>query len=98
MVDESSGSLKQSGKTPFMLRITISVSDARAQDILMASLEPEFDAINSKRVRLQVKSSQHRIVFHLAAQDVTALRAAATSLMRLYSVADGVLRIDGEKE
>lgn len=97
MVDESSDSPRQIGETPFMFRILLSVSDAHTRDTLMASLKPEFAAINSKRVGLQVKISQHRIVFHLAAHDVTALRAAATSLMRLYSVADGVLKLKVKK-
>lgn len=93
MVDESSGSLKQIVETQFMFRIILYVSDTHTRDTLIASLKPEFAAINSKRVGLQVKISRHRIVFHLAAHDVTALRAAATSLMRLYSVADGVLQL-----
>lgn len=93
MVDDSSDSMIQDEATKFTLRITIFVSDMHSRDTLMAALEPEFAAINSKRVKLLVKLSQQSIVFHLAANDVTALRAAATSIIRLYSVADGVLQL-----
>jgi tRNA threonylcarbamoyladenosine modification (KEOPS) complex Pcc1 subunit len=93
MVDDTSSSRIQIEATQFTLRITIFASDMHARDTLMAALEPEYPAINSKRVKLLVKLNQHNIVFHLAANDVTALRAAATSLIRLYSVADGVLQL-----
>jgi tRNA threonylcarbamoyladenosine modification (KEOPS) complex Pcc1 subunit len=63
------------------------------RDTLLAAFKPEFPAIDSKRVVLQVKLSRNQLVFHLAATDVTALRAAATSLMRLYVVADGVQQL-----
>ncbi len=75
---------------PFTLTITLDTESPRTLGTLLAALEPEFASIDSKRVRLLVNSNQNQIVFHLAATDVTALRAAATSLMRLYTVADGV--------
>ncbi|MFX1540804.1 MAG: KEOPS complex subunit Pcc1 [Promethearchaeota archaeon] len=75
---------------PFTLTITLHTESPRTRDTLLAALEPEFASIDSKRVRLLVNSNQNQIVFHLAATDVTALRAAATSLVRLYTVADGV--------
>ncbi|MFX1562526.1 MAG: KEOPS complex subunit Pcc1 [Promethearchaeota archaeon] len=96
MVNESSN--PQRHGMPFAIRITISFSDPHSQETIMSSLKPELAAINSKRVRLQVKSSRNKIVFHLAALDATALRAAAISLMRLYSVADGVLKLYGEEK
>ena len=60
------------------------------QEVIWSALEPEFASIDSKRVKFHSKSDKNEIVFHLTAQDVTALRAAATTLMRLYVVADGV--------
>jgi tRNA threonylcarbamoyladenosine modification (KEOPS) complex Pcc1 subunit len=75
---------------PYTLSIVLHTPTAENQDIVLAALKPEFASIDSKRVALQVNSNQNQIVFHLAAKDVTALRAAATSLLRLYLVADGV--------
>ena len=75
---------------PFTLTITLDTKSPQIHGTLLAALEPEFTSIDSKRVRLLVNSNQNQIVFHLAATDVTALRAAVTSLMRLYTVADGV--------
>ena len=93
MVNPSSPSRPSKTAKPFRLQITVFVQDKSAQDTLLAALTPEVAAINSKRVTLQVKSSQNQIHFHLAAQDITALRAAATSLIRLYTVADGVQQL-----
>jgi tRNA threonylcarbamoyladenosine modification (KEOPS) complex Pcc1 subunit len=74
----------------YKLTITLNEKNPEDLDAVLAALKPEFASIDSKRVALQVKSNQNQIVFHLAAKDVTALRAAATSLVRLYLVADGV--------
>ncbi len=74
----------------YKLTITLHAKNPTNRDVILAALKPEFASIDSKRVTLQVKSNQNQIVFHLAAKDVTALRAAATSLVRLYLVADGV--------
>jgi tRNA threonylcarbamoyladenosine modification (KEOPS) complex Pcc1 subunit len=74
----------------YKLTITLHAKNPENRDAVLAALKPEFASIDSKRVALQVKSNQNQIVFHLAAKDVTALRAAATSLVRLYLVADGV--------
>ncbi|MFW9983691.1 MAG: KEOPS complex subunit Pcc1 [Candidatus Odinarchaeota archaeon] len=74
----------------YKLTITLHAKNPANRDVILAALKPEFASIDSKRVTLQVKSNQNQIVFHLAAKDVTALRAAATSLVRLYLVADGV--------
>ncbi|MFX1301620.1 MAG: KEOPS complex subunit Pcc1 [Promethearchaeota archaeon] len=74
----------------YTLTITLHTKNLANRDVILAALKPEFASIDSKRVALQVKSNQYQIVFHLAAKDVTALRAAATSLVRLYLVADGV--------
>ncbi|MFX0078340.1 MAG: KEOPS complex subunit Pcc1 [Candidatus Hermodarchaeota archaeon] len=75
---------------PYKLTITLHVKNTANRDAVLTALKPEFASIDSKRVALQVKSNQNQIVFHLAAKDVIALRAAATSLVRLYLVADGV--------
>lgn len=77
-------------KNPYTLTITIHSKTTEYQDTLLAAIEPEFASIDSKRVRFHIKSNQNQIVFHLAAKDVTALRASATSLMRLFMVVNGV--------
>ncbi len=90
MVKSSTHAFKATTTHPFLLTITFHVKSVQKRDIIFKALQPEFPAIDSKRVRFHSKPSQNQIVFHLAAQDVTALRATATSLMRLYLVADGV--------
>jgi len=80
------------GARRFKLTITVFTKNEEYREAILSSLGPELAAIDSKRVTLQVKPARDRIEFHLVAGDVTALRAAATSLVRLYGVADGVLR------
>jgi tRNA threonylcarbamoyladenosine modification (KEOPS) complex Pcc1 subunit len=75
---------------PFALTITINPKTSQNKTVIWSALEPELLSIDSKRVKLHSKSNKTEIVFHLTASDVNALRAAATSLMRLYLVADGV--------
>ncbi len=75
---------------PHTLTITFNPESPQKQEAIWSALEPEFASIDSKRVKFHSKSNKNEIVFHLTAQDVTALRAAATTLMRLYVVADGV--------
>jgi len=75
---------------PHILTITFHPENPQNQEAIWSALQPEFASIDSKRVKVHNKSTKHTLVFHLTAQDVTALRAAATSLMRLYVVADGV--------
>jgi tRNA threonylcarbamoyladenosine modification (KEOPS) complex Pcc1 subunit len=90
MVKPSKRSSDTKPVRPYTLTVTLHTESPRTRDTMLAVLKPEFASIDSKRVRLLVNSNQNHIVFHLAATDVTALRAAATSLMRLYTVADGV--------
>ena len=75
---------------PYTLTITLNPENASKQEAIWSALEPEFVSIDSKRVKFHSTSNKKSIVFHLTALDVTALRAAATTLMRLYVVADGV--------
>ncbi|MFW9830674.1 MAG: KEOPS complex subunit Pcc1 [Candidatus Thorarchaeota archaeon] len=75
---------------PYSLRVALQLRNGQHRDAVLTALMPEFAAIDSKRVRLLNKTTDNEIVFHLTAKDVTALRAAATSLIRLYLVADGV--------
>ena len=75
---------------PYTLTMEFHLESGQKQDAIWAALKPEFPSIDSKRVKFHSKSDKNKIVFHLATQDVTALRAAATTLMRLYVVADGV--------
>ena len=77
----------------FWLTIRLVNQEGSTSDALLAMLQPEFDAIDSKRVRLQVTPTQSQLEFHLAAKDVKALRAASTSLLRLFMVAEGVLHL-----
>lgn len=84
------GNLSSAKAQQYKLTITLHAKNPANRDVILAALKPEFASIDSKRVTLQVKSNRNQIVFHLAAKDVTALRAAATSLVRLYLVADGV--------
>lgn len=93
MVTLFSPSVNPDTARPYRLTIVIMVETTQAQKTLLAALKPEFPAIDSKRVMLQVKPSRNQLVFHLAAKDVTALRAATTSLTRLYLVADGVYQL-----
>jgi len=86
------------GTGKFKLSVTLFSTDEKYRETISSSLGPELAAIDSKRVTLQVKPAPGRIEFHLAARDVTALRAAATSLVRLYDVADGVLRFVAEMD
>ncbi|MFX1565822.1 MAG: KEOPS complex subunit Pcc1 [Promethearchaeota archaeon] len=74
----------------YSLTIRIHPKTPQNRKVIWSALEPEFTSIDSKRVKFHNKSNKNEIVFHLTAQDVTALRAAATTLMRLYLVADGV--------
>ncbi|MFX1319058.1 MAG: KEOPS complex subunit Pcc1 [Promethearchaeota archaeon] len=74
----------------YTLTITLHLENVRNKAVIWSALEPELSSIDSKRVTLHNKSNTTEIVFHLTASDVNALRAAATSLMRLYLVADGV--------
>ncbi len=74
----------------YTLSITFHSESSKKQEAIWLALEPEFTSIDSKRVKFHSKSNKNKIVFHLTAKDVTALRAAATTLMRLYVVADGV--------
>jgi tRNA threonylcarbamoyladenosine modification (KEOPS) complex Pcc1 subunit len=75
---------------PYSITIRITIDSIQSRDTILAALQPEFASIDSKRLKLHNTSSQNDIVFHFAAKDVTALRAATTSLLRLYLVADGV--------
>jgi len=78
-------------KSPsYTLTITLHPENLHNKTVIWSALEPELSSIDSKRVKLHSKSTRIEIVFHLTASDVNALRAAATSLMRLYLVADGV--------
>jgi tRNA threonylcarbamoyladenosine modification (KEOPS) complex Pcc1 subunit len=72
------------------LTITFHPATTVKQQVIWSALHPEFASIDSKRVKFLSKSIKNAIVFHLTAQDATALRAAATTLMRLYVVAEGV--------
>ena len=90
MVNRPKSSASPRRKAPYWLAITMGVPDSRVRSAILAALRPEVAAIDSKRVTLDIKPSRKQIEFHLAAHDVTALRAAATSLMRLYGVAEGV--------
>jgi tRNA threonylcarbamoyladenosine modification (KEOPS) complex Pcc1 subunit len=81
----------------YNLTITLHPETAAKLEILWSALEPEFASIDSKRVKFHSTSSKKSLVFHLTALDVTALRAAATTLMRLYVVADGVHQITVKK-
>ncbi|MFX0169808.1 MAG: KEOPS complex subunit Pcc1 [Candidatus Hodarchaeota archaeon] len=84
---------RKSSKTPpapYTLTIQIQVDSVKSRDTILAALQPELASIDSKRLKLHSTSSQNLITVHLVAKDVTALRAAATSLLRLYLVADGV--------
>jgi len=92
MVSHPTTSSKRKAEAPYWLTIAVGVADSRARSAILAALAPEVAAIDSKRVTLDIKPSRKQIEFHLAAHDVTALRAAATSLMRLYSVAEGVVQ------
>lgn len=74
----------------YALTIQIHPKTPKNHQAILSALEPEFSSIDSKRVKFHNKSNKNEIVFHLTAQDVNALRAAATTLMRLYTVADGV--------
>jgi tRNA threonylcarbamoyladenosine modification (KEOPS) complex Pcc1 subunit len=75
---------------PYALTVTLHPKTPQNQAVIWSALEPEFASIDSKRVKFHSKSNTNEIVFHLTTQDVVALRAAATTLMRLYLVADGV--------
>lgn len=97
MVTFSSPSLNPGATHPYRLTIVIMIESTQAQETLLAALKPEFPAIDSKRVMLQVKPSRNQLVFHLATKDITALRAATTSLTRLYLVADGVYQLTVKK-
>jgi len=92
MVSPSTSPSSRGGKSPYWLTIALTVATPRTRNAILAALAPEVAAIDSKRVTLDIKPSRKQIEFHLAAHDVTALRAAATSLMRLYSVAEGVVQ------
>ena len=92
MVNRPKSSSGSKRKAPYWLTIALGVPDSRTRSAILAALRPEVAAIDSKRVTLDIKPSRKQIEFHLAAHDVTALRAAATSLMRLYSVAEGVVQ------
>lgn len=92
MVNHPTSSSSRKGNAPYWLTIALGVADSRTRSAILAALGPEVAAIDSKRVALDIKPSRKQIEFHLAAHDVTALRAAATSLMRLYSVAEGVVQ------
>ena len=98
MVKHNDTSSQSQPNHPFALTIVIRAPNRQMRDTLLAAFKPEFPAIDSKRVVLQVKRSRNQLVFHLAATDVTALRAAATSLMRLYVVADGVQQLMVKKK
>jgi tRNA threonylcarbamoyladenosine modification (KEOPS) complex Pcc1 subunit len=82
-------------KEPMQFWLIMRIIDQKGSttEALLAMLQPEFDAIDSKRVRLQVTPTRNQLEFHLAAKDVKALRAASTSLLRLFVVAEGVLQL-----
>ena len=80
---------RKGNKSSFILSIRISTDSAASRDTILAALQPELASIDSKRLKLHNTSSQNVLVFHFVAKDVTALRAATTSLMRLYLVAEG---------
>ncbi len=90
MVAAPNSSPNAESKYLYNLAIMIQTDSLDARDTLYASLEMEFKSIDSKRVKLHSNRNQNQIVFHLAAKDITSLRAAATTLMRLYTVANGV--------
>jgi tRNA threonylcarbamoyladenosine modification (KEOPS) complex Pcc1 subunit len=75
-------------RTSFIITIRISNDSVDSRDTILAALQPEFASIDSKRLKLHSTSSQNDLVFRFVAKDVTALRAATTSLMRLYLVAE----------
>ena len=77
----------------FILSIRIRTGSVASRDTVLAALQPELASIDSKRLRLHSTSSQNDLVFHFVAKDVTALRAATTSLMRLYLVAEGARQL-----
>ncbi|MHA2406554.1 MAG: KEOPS complex subunit Pcc1 [Candidatus Hermodarchaeia archaeon] len=81
----------------YNLTITLHPETTPKQEAIWSALKPEFASIDSKRVKFHSKSNRKSLVFHLTALDVTALRAAATTLMRLYVVADGVHQITVKK-
>ncbi len=93
MVDERPTHLVLKETMPFWLTIIILDQNGCTNDALLATLQPEFDAIDTKRVRLQVTPTRNQLEFHLAAKDVKALRAASTSLLRLFMVAEGVFHL-----
>jgi tRNA threonylcarbamoyladenosine modification (KEOPS) complex Pcc1 subunit len=92
MVSQPRSASRRKSKAPYWLKIAVGVADSRTRSAILAALAPEVAAIDSKRVAFDIKPSRKQIAFHLAAHDAAALRAAATSLMRLYSVAEGVVQ------
>jgi tRNA threonylcarbamoyladenosine modification (KEOPS) complex Pcc1 subunit len=93
MVDKSSNQSSVKEPMPFCLTIILFDQNGCTSDALLATLKPEFDAIDSKRVSLQVTPTRNQLEFHLTARDVKALRAASNSLLRLVMVAEGVLHL-----
>ncbi|MFX1474289.1 MAG: KEOPS complex subunit Pcc1 [Promethearchaeota archaeon] len=93
MVEEKSNHSSVRESMPFRLIIIIFNQNGCTSAALLATLKPEFDAIDSKRVSLQVRLTRNQLEFHLAARDVKALRAASKSLLRLFMVAEGVLHL-----
>ena len=91
--------LESSNNPKISFRITIRISNdsVDSRDTILAALQPEFASIDSKRLKLHNTSSQNNLVFHFVAKDVTALRAATTSLMRLYLVAEEARQLTVKK-
>ena len=81
----------------YTLTIAFHPETTAKMEAIRSALEPEFASIDSKRVEFHSKPNKTSLVFHLTALDVTALRAAATTLMRLYVVADGVHQLTVKK-
>ena len=84
-------------RTRFTFTIRISNDSVDSRNTILAALRPELASIDSKRLKLQHTSSQNDLVFHFVAKDVTALRAATTSLMRLYLVAEEARQLTVKK-
>ncbi|MEM4642691.1 MAG: KEOPS complex subunit Pcc1 [Candidatus Caldarchaeum sp.] len=79
-----------------MAQVTIFIefsTDPDKASSLLNSLKPETDSIRSKRSKASIEKSGGKVSVKLEADDITAARAAANTVIRLLNVSMATMEV-----
>ena len=68
-----------------MLKENITINNVDVDKFYIA-MKPEIDGLNAKRFRYDVVKDDDKIIFKISADDDVAMKAAKSSIEKLYTV------------